>query len=115
MISRLLAALMPIALLALAACSRMPEAECEKACLHHARLWFEDQWATKLAQAPEAERAALAEAKEAEWKAVESDPDAPGRAHCVQTCAKRSSKEQLDCILQAQDLAKAKACWEEED
>lgn len=96
-------------------CKRMPEAECEKACLHHARLWFEDQWAEKLAKAPEAERAALEAEKAGAWQKVESDPDAPGRHHCVRTCIKRGSKEKLDCITESKALAEAKACWEEED
>jgi hypothetical protein len=112
---RLLVALTTTALLALTGCSRQPQAECEKVCLHHARLWFEDDWARKLAETPEAEREALAGTKEAAWYEIENDPYAPGREHCVRSCTKRASKEQLDCILQTSDLSAAKACWEEED
>ena len=91
--------------------SRPSEEVCEKACLHFAKLFHDDKWSSKLAAAPESERAAIEKERVADWQDVTSNPER-GLQACVVACNRPGRQGQVDCHMKATTWAEAQKCDE---
>lgn len=87
--------------IALGACDRASEEECEEACLHYTKLGFAKEESVPLGS----------EAFDEAWDEVEETQELEeGLYHCVEMCQGMAGSSQTDCILEAESLDAADEC-----
>lgn len=90
-------------------CERPGEEPCKQACLHRAKLFHEDKWDRKMAEAKESERASLRDQKVADWQDVLKNPER-GLEACIGACNRMGRQPLVDCLLESKTLADAEEC-----
>ncbi len=87
--------------LALAACDKATDEECEAACLHYGMLGFAEEQELSLGS-DELEQA---------WSEMRDTEDLQhGLGHCIRMCRGQASSGQIECVKEATTLAEADDC-----